>query len=112
MKQGGNTTSRLNGYTFDNEGNYIINKSEAKAVRLIFKLYLEGKTMRKIISELKDKGFKSATGKDTFPLNSLKDILINEKYAGDMLLQKNYSYRCWIKKVKKEYNKTKILCDK
>lgn len=107
MKQGGNTTSRLNGYTFDNEGNYIINESGAKAVRLIFKLYLEGKTMRKIISELKDKGFKSATGKGTFPLNSLKDILTNEKYAGDMLLQKTTVIDVGSRRSKKNITKPK-----
>jgi len=107
MKQGGNTTSRLYGYTFDECGDYIINEPEADAVRLIFKLYLEGKTMKGIITELKIKGYKSATGKDTFPLNSLKDILTNEKYAGDMLLQKTTVIDVGSRRSKKNLTKPK-----
>lgn len=104
-EMGENITSRLYVYKFNKYGNYIINEPEANTVRLIFKLYLEGKTMKEIITEIKTKGYKSATEKETFPLNSLKEILTNEKYAGDMLLQKTTVVEVGSRRSKKNLTK-------
>ena len=88
MNNGGNTTTRLYGYTFDKDGNFIIDEVQAYAVRLIFKLYLEGKSLKEIINSLFDKGYKTLNGSDYFSIGAINKILRNEKYAGDMLLQK------------------------
>lgn len=88
MENGGNTTPRIYGYTFDKEGNFIINPKQAPAVKLIFDLYIEGKTLNEIIETLHKEGFKTLNGKDRFSIGTLNGILRNEKYAGDMLLQK------------------------
>ena len=88
MENGGNTTPRIYGYTFDKEGNFIINPKQAPAVKLIFNLYIEGKTLNEIIETLHKEGFKTLNGKDRFSIGTLNGILRNEKYASDMLLQK------------------------
>ena len=55
--------------------------NEWEAVKLIFKLYLEGYGYTYIINELNRKGYKTKRGAD-FGKNSLHEILRNEKYTG------------------------------
>lgn len=49
------------GYTNADDGSLIIEESEAKNVRLIFNLYLRGKSIIGIVSELDRLGIKSPT---------------------------------------------------
>src|SRR5690554_5796249 len=88
MENSGNTTPRIYGYTFDKVGYFIINPKQAPAIKLIFNLYIEGKTLNEIIETLHKEGFKTLNGKDRFSIGTLNGILRKEKYAGDMLLQK------------------------
>ena len=74
------------GYYNDEEGNLAINESEAKNVRLIYNLYLQGKSVIGIVKELERLGIKSPTGKDTWPKRSIDVILSNEKYIGNARL--------------------------
>jgi site-specific DNA recombinase len=74
------------GYYNDEDGNLAINESEAKNVRLIYNLYLQGKSVIGIVKELKRLGIKSPTGKDTWPKRSIDVILSNEKYIGNARL--------------------------
>lgn len=60
---------------------YEINSFEAEAVKLIFKMYLEGEGYTSIINELNRRGFKTKKG-NSFGKNSLYDILRNERYCG------------------------------
>lgn len=60
---------------------YEINSFEAEAVKLIFKMYLEGAGYTEIINELNRRGFKTKKG-NSFGKNSLYDILRNERYCG------------------------------
>ncbi len=70
------------GYDIDkNTLKYIINTYEAEAVKLIFKMYLEGEGYTAIINELNIRGFKTKKG-SSFGKNSLYEILRNEKYSG------------------------------
>lgn len=59
----------------------VINEWEAEAVKLIFKLYLEGYGYTHIIGQLNKKGYKTKRGA-SFGRNSLYEILRNEKYSG------------------------------
>ena len=59
----------------------VINEWEAEAVKLIFKLYLEGNGYSYIIRELNKRGYKTKRGA-AFGKNSLYEILRNEKYTG------------------------------
>lgn len=69
------------GYDISNEGQYVINKHEAAAVRLIFEWYASGKSYDKIIDEIAQKGYKGKYGK-AIGKNSLHNILKNERYIG------------------------------
>lgn len=75
------------GYDVDKDGKYIINEQEAKAVRLIFKRKLEGRTHKEIMGELSALGYTSKNGRP-IGANSLHDILRNEKYNGVFVLRK------------------------
>lgn len=77
------------GYDIDkNTLKYVINNFEAEAVKLIFKMYLEGAGYTAIINELNKKGFKTKNG-NLFGKNSLYDILRNEKYCGIYIYNKS-----------------------
>lgn len=70
------------GYVKDKNGDLVINEEQAAIVRLIFDLYLGGKSILGIVKELKERGIKSPTGKDNWPKRSIEEMLSNEKYIG------------------------------
>ena len=65
-------------------------ESEAKIVRLIFDLYLQGKTINAICRHLTEKGIPTPEGKEKWGVPTVNSILQNEKYCGNALLQKRY----------------------
>ena len=67
---------------------YIINETEAEAVRIIFEMFLEGHSYKEIITALNEKGFKTKRGVP-FGKNSLYEILRNERYTGVFLYVPN-----------------------
>lgn len=71
----------LFGYDVDNNQHYIINEQEAPIIRLIFDMYINNHTYREICSELNLRGYRTRKNND-FGLNSIHDILVNEKYKG------------------------------
>lgn len=80
---------RCYGYENDN-GDLIVNQEEACIVRDIYKMYLEGLSLSGIVKELHQRGIKSSTGKDRWTVSAIDKILSNEKYIGNVLLQKTY----------------------
>lgn len=81
-------TSQVLGYDRDKNNNIIIKESEAKIVRKIYSLYLQGYSYLKIQSYLKKKGYKTKFTNIDYSLTSIRNILLNEKYTGNALLQK------------------------
>ncbi|MBZ4647384.1 MAG: recombinase family protein [Natronincolaceae bacterium] len=77
------------GYYNDEDGNLAIDEKEAKNVRMIFNLYLQGKSVLGVVKELERLGIKSPTGKDTWPKRTIDVMLSNEKYMGDVRLLDN-----------------------
>jgi len=75
------------GYDVDKDGHYIINETEAEAVRLIFDMYLSGCGYTLIVDELNEKGYRTKRG-GKFLRNSLYDLLRNEKYTGTFVYNK------------------------
>ncbi|MCL2798018.1 MAG: recombinase family protein [Firmicutes bacterium] len=61
---------------------------EAEAVRLMYSLYLDGLTVLAIAKELSSRGIVTPYGKRIWATNTIADMLSNEKYTGDALLQK------------------------
>jgi site-specific DNA recombinase len=72
------------GYDLDENNHYIINEREAEAVRLIFTMKASGYGYSSMMNELNKKGFRTKRGK-TFCINSIHDILVNEKYTGTFI---------------------------
>ena len=88
------------GYKRGNDGIPEIIPEQAEVVQLIFDLYLDGYSLNQIQEHLSQKGIKTVKGKDIWEKKAIKDILENEKYAGDLLLQKTYRPDCLSKKTK------------
>lgn len=82
-------TFSLYGYRCKN-GNIVVCENEAKIVRQIFSIYLSGIGSISIAKHLNSQGVPSPSGNEWTP-RTIVDILKNEKYAGDMLLQKFYT---------------------
>ena len=70
---------------------FKINEEQAKVVRLIYKLFLGGRSFYAITKELEKRGIKSPSGKDKWYISTVRSILTNEKYRGDALIQKEYT---------------------
>jgi len=79
------------GYTIDEDGSWYIVEDEAKVVREIFRLYLNGSDTSDIIIYLNSKGIKSPKGVDYWDPNTIKAMLKNEKYIGDYEYQRKYT---------------------
>lgn len=83
--------SRFLGYTKDEEGNLIIEPSEAEVVKRIYREYLEGISLIQTGRGLEADDILTGAGKAKWRPETLKKILQNEKYIGDALLQKTYT---------------------
>lgn len=79
---------KIYGYTKGEAGAYLIVPEEARVVQKIFELYEHGYTIGEIVRILKEQKIPSKTGKAVWTPSSVQRILKNEKYAGDILLQK------------------------
>lgn len=78
---------RMLGYDKDKDGKWVINPEQAEIIRFIFENYLHGKSANTIASELNKAGKASVNGK-AFSASSIMIILRNEKYVGDLEMQK------------------------
>lgn len=69
------------GYKLDDNKMFMVDEETAPIVRLIFKMYAEGKTIQEVIDHLNAQGLKTSVGQP-FTKNSLRTVLKNEKYIG------------------------------
>lgn len=89
FENGISNTFSLYGYK-KTDGEIVINESEAKVVRYIFNLYLSGLGTTKISKMLREQKIPSPGGL-LWSAATLRETLKNEKYTGNMMLQKYYS---------------------
>ena len=89
------------GYEKGENGVPKIIESEAKIVRLIYRWFLEGKTISAISRHLTNENILTPSGKKKWTTSTIRSILTNEKYKGDALLQKCYTIDFLTKKRKK-----------
>lgn len=75
------------GYDFDKDKGLVINKAEAEIVKRIFSEYLGGKGINTIAGDLNKDNIPTVTGKKWYGYG-ISRMLKNEKYMGDVLLQK------------------------
>ena len=88
------------GYRKGKDGQPEIVQEEAAVVRLIYRLFLEGKTQTAICRYLEQEGIPSPAGKANWSQSTVTSILKNEKYKGDALLQKKFTVDFLTKKLK------------
>lgn len=84
-------TPTLLGYDHDEDGNLVINEGEAKIVRLIFMMYLNGCTCQEIADTLTELGCETKKGNTVWSPGSILQILQNERHCGDVLARKTYT---------------------
>ncbi len=82
---------RFLGYDRGEDGNLVINEEQAKVVRMIYGMFLQGKSPYVIAKELTAAGIPTPGGKAVWGRAVVQSILTNEKYKGDALLQKVYT---------------------
>lgn len=64
---------------------------EAEIVRKIFDLYIQGNGVRKIKRHLEEHGIKTVTGKSEWSTSTIDRMLSNEKYIGQVQMQKTFT---------------------
>ncbi|MBV4424279.1 recombinase family protein [Clostridium tyrobutyricum] len=82
-------TNRFMGFTKDEKGRLIINDDEAKIIKTIFKMYLDGISAYRIAKELNALHCPT-DNKREWTSHRILSIISNEKYMGDCLLQKSF----------------------
>ena len=80
------------GYNYNIETKEItINEDEANIVRYMFERYVEGIGSSSIAKELTAKGIKTPKGGTKWCESTIRGILKNEKYIGDVLMGKTFT---------------------
>ena len=79
------------GYTKGEDGELKVVPEEADIAQKVFELYLQGNGVRKIKRYLEEHGLKTITGKTEWSTSTIDRMLSNEKYIGQVLMQKTYT---------------------
>ena len=90
--------NRFLGYTKDKEGKLIIVPEEAAIVRRIYAEYMDGRSMLQIRRGLERDRIPNGAGNRVWHETNIRQILTNEKYIGDALLQKTFTLNTLEKK--------------
>lgn len=91
--------NRLYAYEKDEDGKPKIIPEQAEVVQSIYNQYLTGASLRMIKDRLESQQIPNGAGTIHWTLSSIRSILTNEKYCGDVLLQKTYVSDCISRKV-------------
>ena len=95
------------GYRKGKDGRPEVVEEEAKIVREIYQMFLDGKTIRNIAGSLTKQGVPTPRGKQVWSVSTIRSILTNEKYMGDAILQKTYTVDYLTKEVRKNNGEVK-----
>lgn len=79
------------GYEKGEDGIPKIVEKQASVARLIYKLFLEGKTPAGIAKHLTTNKIPTPAGKEVWQQSTVLSILKNEKYRGSAMLQKTFT---------------------
>lgn len=94
------STTSLLGYDTDDDGEMVIVTREAEVIRTIFTSFIKGMHPTEIVEKLNALGIRTVKN-NLWRSESIKNILRNEKYCGDVLMQKTYTIDCLTHKTKK-----------
>ena len=90
FEQGKVSSLQMLGYKRNHDGVLEIIPGEAEIVRLIFNSYLSGMGKLAVANMLNEQGIPTKFGNE-WTADSIRRILTNEKYCGELMLQKFYS---------------------
>ena len=86
----GAANKHILGYRYyDGLRKYVIIPEEAEAVRWMFQMYIDGVSLRGIAESMNSAGIRTTLGND-FQEASVRQLIFNEVYAGDIRRQKCY----------------------
>lgn len=88
------------GYDKGEDSSLTVNEEQARLVRRIYGMFLQGQSTYAIARKLTEEKIPTPVGKATWYASTVKSILTNEKYKGDALLQKTYTSDFLTKKKK------------
>ena len=94
-------THNLLGYSKDKFGYIVIEDNEANVVKFIFKSFIDGVRAIDIAKILMESQILTVTGNTKWTSSSIYRILRNEKYNGDVMMQKTFTVDCFSHKSKK-----------
>lgn len=89
------STTYLLGYDKDSFGKLVIVEEEAEVIRYIYSSYLSGLSVREIAENLSAAKIPTVKGKEVWNSGTVRNILRNEKYCGDVLMQKTFTLDCF-----------------
>ena len=78
------------GYKRGDDGKLAIDEPDAKFVQTIFEMRADGKSLGTISDWLHESRIPSPTGKERWSRETISKLLKNEKYVGDVMLQKTF----------------------
>ena len=97
-------TPALLGYDQDEDGNLVVNESEAQTVRVIYYLYLNGFSYTEIAELLTEYGRKTKLGNTEWNPGTIVGVIANERHCGDVLVRKTFTPNFLTHKSKKNNN--------
>ncbi|SCZ79500.1 recombinase family protein [Acidaminobacter hydrogenoformans] len=83
------SANQLVGYRNNDKGQLEIDEHQAWIIREVYERYLCGKSINDIVREFREDGIPSFS-KNIWGKDKIKRILSNEKYCGDLLMQKSF----------------------
>lgn len=90
---------KIYGYRWEGD-KLVVNPEEAKIVKLIFEMYLNKISAERMEIKLKEMGV-IATNGGYFNIGTIRDMLSNITYTGNLLLQKSYTSNPLVRKKEK-----------
>ena len=76
------------GYYLNHQNEIAIDPAKAEAVVMIYDMYIEGASLRKISQKLSEKGYLSPSGKSLWSAQAINNIISNSKYIGIVSMEK------------------------
>jgi len=87
----GTANKHILGYRYDDElKKYVIIPEEAETVRRMFQMYIDGVSLRNMAANMNRAGIRTTLGNE-FQEASVRQLIFNEVYAGDIRRQKCYT---------------------
>lgn len=92
------STHNLLGFDKNHMGQIVIVEEEANIIRYIYESYIDGSSTCEIAHTLTQARIPTVMGGPVWKGNSILRILRNEKYCGDVLMQKTFTVDCFTHK--------------